>query len=67
MSDTTESRSFKIVVFLLAAIVVGVTIANIVYYNRIRNGTCNAVTHGEATTLVWVNAILLIIAALIFL
>lgn len=67
MADTTESRWFKIVVFLLTSIVVGVCIANIVYFNRIRGGTCGAVTHGEATTMLWVNIILLIITAIIWL
>ena len=67
MSDSTESRWFKIIVFIVAAIVVGVTIANIVFFNRIRDGTCNAVTHGQATTMLWVNVILLVIAVIIFL
>ena len=67
MADTTESRSFKIVVFILSAVVVGVSIANIVYFNRIRDGTCQAVSHGTATTMVWVNAILLVIAIIILL
>lgn len=67
MADTTESRWFKIIVFILSAVVVGVTIANIVYFNRIRNGTCQAISHNTATTMVWVNAILLVIAIIIFL
>lgn len=65
--DTTESRWFKIVIFLVSGIVVGVSIANIVYFDRIRKGTCGAVTHGEAVAMIWVNAILLVIAALVFL
>ena len=67
MSDTTESRWFKIIVFILSAIVVGVTIANIAYFNQIRNGSCQALSHNTATTMVWVNAILLVIAIIIFL
>ena len=67
MSDTTESRWFKIVVFLLTSIVVGVSIANIVYFNRIRTGNCQAISHGTAVTMIWVNVILLIIAAIIWL
>lgn len=64
--DTTESRWFKIIVFVLSAIVVGVTIANLVYFNRIRNGTCQAISHNTAVTMLWVNAILLIIAIIVF-
>ena len=67
MTDTTESRWFKIVVFILAAIVVGVSIANIVYFNRIRDGTCQAVSRNSATTMLWVNVILLVIAILVLL
>ena len=67
MSDTTESRWFKIIVFILSAIVVGVTIANVAYFNRIRTGSCQALSNSTATTMVWVNAILLVIAIIIFL
>lgn len=67
MTDTTESRWYKIIVFIVSAIFVGFSIANIVYYNRIRTGTCAAVTSGEATTLMWLNIALLVIAGLIFL
>lgn len=66
MVDSTESRWFKIVVFLLTSIVVGVCIANIVYFNRIRGNTCVAMTHGEATAMVWVNVILLILTGIIW-
>lgn len=65
MSDT-ESRWFKIIIALLSAIIVGITIANIVYFNRIRTGTCNAVNSGQATTMLWVNVILLIISIIVF-
>ena len=64
--DTTESRWFKIIVTLLSAIIIGVTIANLVYFNKIRTGTCNAVSSGEATTMLWINVILLVIAAVVF-
>lgn len=65
MSDT-ESRWFKIIVTLLSAVIIGVTIANLVYYNKIRTGSCNAVSSGEATTMLWINVVLLVIGAVVF-
>ncbi len=61
----TESVLYKIVVFLISAFVVGVMIANLVYYNRIREG--KTVTTSEATTMLWVSVILLVIGVLVFL
>ncbi len=67
MADTTESLTFKIVVLLVSAAVVGITIPNIIYFNNIRTGTCNAVSSGTATTMLWLNIALLVVGALIFL
>jgi len=65
MSDTTETRWFKIIVFIFSAIVVGLFIANVVYFNRIRTG--GTVTTGEATSMLWLSVIFLIIGILVFL
>jgi len=65
MIDTSETRWFKIIVFIFAAIIVGIFIANLVYYNRIRTG--GTVTTGEATSMLWISVIILIIAIIIFL
>lgn len=65
MSDTTETRWFKIIVFIFSAIIVGLFIANVVYYNRIRTG--GTVTNGEATSMLWLSVIFLIISIIIFL
>ena len=60
-----ESRWFLAIVLLLTIFTIGVTIANIYYYNKIKNGSCNAVTNGEANTLMWVNIIVLVTAAIV--
>lgn len=67
--DTTESRGYKIAVFIVSAIFVGVSIANIVYFNRLRKETTvnPPVTTSEANVMMWVNIITLIIAGLILL
>lgn len=65
MSDTTETRWFKIIVFIFSAIVVGLFIANVVYFNRIRNG--GTVTTGEASSMLWLSVIFLIIGIIVFL
>ena len=66
MSDSAGSRWFKIVVFLLTTIAVVVCISNIIYFNRMRDGTSDKITHGEATTMFWVNIILLVLAAIVW-
>jgi hypothetical protein len=65
MSDTTETRWFKIIVFIFSAIIVGLFIANVVYYNRIRTG--GTVTTGEATSMLWLSVIFLIVGIIVFL
>jgi hypothetical protein len=56
-SYMSESRNFAIAVFVLTAIVVGILIISMIYYNRIRNG--NSVSSGEATTMLILSGILL--------
>lgn len=66
--ETTESRWFKIVVFVVSGFFVGFSLANIIYFNRIRrNGGGGGVTQGEATSMLWINGILFAIALIIFL
>lgn len=65
MTDTTETRWFKIIVFIFSAISVGLFIANVVYFNRIRTG--GTVTTGEATSMLWLSVIFLVIAIIVFL
>lgn len=64
MSDTTETRWFKIVTLVAAGFFSGLFIANVIYYNRLRNG--GNVTKGEATAMLWINGILLVIAIILF-
>ncbi len=61
-----ESRWFKIVVLIATGFFAGFFIANAIYFNRIMNGSCSAVTKTEATVLFWANIILAIIAGIIF-
>ena len=62
-----ESRGFTIVVFVVSGFFVGFSLANIIYFNRIRsNGGAPGVTRGEATAMLWVNAILFGIALIIW-
>jgi TRAP-type C4-dicarboxylate transport system permease small subunit len=67
LMETTETRWFKIVSFIIAVIFLGFIIANVVYFNRLRHGTSNAITQAEANSMYWVNVIILIIAILLFL
>jgi len=64
MSETTETRWFKIVAFVGTGFFAGLFLANIVYYNRIRNG--GSVSKNEALSMLWLNAILFAIALALF-
>ena len=54
---------FAIFVLLVAIIILIVSILNVIYYNRIRSGACNALTRQEAETGFWTN---IIVAILVF-
>lgn len=70
-TSTSESRWFKIIVLIISGFFVGFSVANIVYYAKIRNCTSNSnsncsVSRGEATSMIIVNSILLIISFILF-
>lgn len=67
MSETSESRWFKILVFVFSGFFVGFSIANIIYYERLRRSNNNVLTKTESTSMLWINIILLVIAVFIFL
>lgn len=65
--ETSEARWFKIVVFVVSGFFVGFSLANIVYFNRIRrNNGVPGITRGEATSMLWINAILFAISLIVF-
>lgn len=61
-----ESMWFKIVVIIVAAATIGVCIPNIIYFNRLRNSSCNEISSGEAVTMFWINIVLLALASIVF-
>lgn len=67
-ADTTETIWFRVFALVATAIIAGYSIANIVYYNRIRKAlTVNAaVTRGEATAMMWFSIIVFIVSAIMF-
>ncbi len=56
---------FGIYVFIVVIFVLGVSILNAIYYDRIRKGTCNAVTKKEAETGFWMNIIIAILSGIL--
>lgn len=65
--ETSESRWFKISVFVISGFFVGFSLANIIYFNRLRRaGGGGGVTRSEATSMLWINGILFAIALVIF-
>lgn len=65
----TQTRTFDIIVFISSGFFAGFSLANIIYYNRIRtsSSTCTAVSKGEANVMLIINIILFILSILIFL
>ncbi len=67
MNNSTEVRWFRIYVFIVSLFTLGISISNIVHFNRIRNGACNAVTKREADTQFWLNIFLAFLSGILFL
>jgi len=64
MSDTTEMRWFKIVMFIATGFFAGLFLANIIYFNRLRNG--GTISNAEALSMLALNAILFTLALILF-
>ena len=58
------SRGFAIATFLVTTVIAGVLLACIVYFNMIRNG--KVVSVGEATSMLIITAILLVITLILW-
>lgn len=68
MSTVTQSRWFVITVFVISGFATGFSIANTVYYWRIRSaGGCGDVSRGEANAMFWISLVLSIVFILLFL
>jgi len=63
-----ETIWFRIFALVATAIIAGYSVANIVYYNRIRHATTVnvMVTHAEATSMMWMSILVFIVAAILF-
>ena len=64
LSMTTSIQWFLIVIILFTIWVIALSIANVVYYNRIRTG--GIVQSGEAAALVWISVLTIVVAFVIF-
>ena len=63
-----ELTWYKFVILLASAIAIGFGIYNIYYFNKIRTeGNCNPVNNSNATTGLWLNIVLVVVAAIAFL
>lgn len=66
----SSSTTFTVFVFILSGFFAGFTLANVIYFNRLRTSLSTlsgvSVTAGEASALMWINIILLILSLIIF-
>jgi len=64
---SVESRRFKIAVFVGSAVTAGVSIANVIYYNKMRKDTRPhpPVSKTAATTMLWINVVIFVVAILL--
>ena len=58
------TRGFAIATFLITTVIAGVLIANLVYFNMIRNG--KVVSTGEATSMLIISAILFVFTIILW-
>lgn len=65
--DTTDTLWYRILALITTGLIVGYSIANIVYYNRIRSSASAAVSRGEATSMFIFSIIILLLSTVIFL
>lgn len=63
-----EFTFYKFLVLLVSALTIGVGITNVVYFNNIRlKGQCEPVNGTTATTLLYLNIIMVLLAVALFL
>ena len=62
---TTELLWFKISAIIVSIATIAVCIPNLIYFNKLRNSTCKEISTGAATTMFWLNLILLIMAVIV--
>ena len=60
------TRGFLIVSILILAFIVGVCIANVIYFNNLRTDDCTEFSQGTATTMFWLNLFITIGAGIVF-
>lgn len=62
-----EITWYKIIVLLTSAMGIGFGITNLVYFNKIRvDNNCEEISSGTATTLLWLNIILVVFSSILF-
>lgn len=64
--STGELLFFRGIVVFGSAVGVGLSVANISYYDRIRKDTCNGISKTQAKTMYWVSIVFAIIFAILF-
>jgi len=60
MATTTGTTWYNIATTVISALSSHAFYSSAIYYNRIRTGTCNAMTQSEANVMMWINIIIAI-------
>ena len=64
---SSEITWYKIIVLLTSFMGIAFGITNIAYYNKIRvDDNCKDISSGTATTLLWLNIILVVFSSILF-
>ena len=67
MTHKVELTWYRTVVLVASGFSLGVGVANLYYFNKIRlDGQCSPVTQGTATTMLWLNLVVVILSAIAF-
>jgi hypothetical protein len=62
---TTEDLWFRIIIIIALIAFLVLFIANAVYYNKLKNGNCTAVSNSQANMMFWLNLIWAIIVGIV--
>ncbi len=64
--ETSEAKWFRVTAVVVTAVGAGLSIANAIFYNKAKNGSCVGISSTEIDVLFWVNVILAIIFIVLF-
>ena len=67
MAESTESTFFQWFTFIMVLYVLVIAVINVFEYNKLATGNSGSLSNGEATTLFWLNVIIIVVIVIFLL